>query len=512
MNLNRNANNVDRLFMQLSSGKVIQRPSDNPIVASRALRFRTNVTEVQQHQRNVAQAQSWMEVSEQNLHNITEILTRTRSELMVQGASGTHTFQNRQSIGRVAELMFQQMKTELNGTFAGRYVFSGFRTDQPPIITQRQDNVEFNIRKTVNHTNIQDAEVVFWRNPASTPPYQMEVITTHEWLNRSDRTQDANWENQAPDIGVTTIGNATSREGINILRLPYNRVYDNSTNPPTIVRDVTIPTFTDAAGNPVMTTMVGMSINGADNPFEEAFVNGIPVFIYETGELLIPESYMADFRAGNITMNYTLQGGVFQDELNPVVFFDTHRTIPGSPIGNPPTPIPVTPPLPTGMMFFGQQNQELQFEMGVNTHLTINTQARHAAPWQMFADMSSLIRWVNKVENRPDLDTNSEIAARERAFFGEQLYSKFTNSMARFDAHMQTTTTEFTALGSRMQRMEMISVRLDENEDTFRALRDENENIDYIEVLMRLNAAEAVFQAAMQIGARVNQLSLVNFI
>jgi len=499
MNLNRNANNVDRLFMQLSSGKVIQRPSDNPIVASRALRFRTNVTEVQQHQRNVAQAQSWMEVSEQNLHNITEILTRTRSELMVQGASGTHTFQNRQSIGRVAELMFQQMKTELNGTFAGRYVFSGFRTDQPPIITQNNLNspgtndIEFRISKPINHTNIQDAEVVFWRNPASTPPYQLEVIATHEWLNRSDRTQDTNWENQAPDIEVTEIGTATSRQGINILRLPYNQVYDEATGLP--IREFTqMPEFTVGgvnifgAGEPVP-----MSINGPGNPFEEAFVNGTPVFIVETGEVLIPEGYMADFRAGNVELNYAING-VFRDELNPVVFFDTERELNGQ------------------ITMFSQNNQELQFEMGVNTHLTINTQARHAAPWQMFADMSSLIRWVNKVENRPDLDTNSEIAARERAFFGEQLYSKFTNSMARFDAHMQTTTTEFTALGSRMQRMEMISVRLDENEDTFRALRDENENIDYIEVLMRLNAAEAVFQAAMQIGARVNQLSLVNFI
>ncbi|MCL2236283.1 MAG: flagellar hook-associated protein FlgL, partial [Defluviitaleaceae bacterium] len=174
MNLNRNANNVDRLFMQLSSGKVIQRPSDNPIIASRALRFRTNVAEVQQHQRNVAQAQSWMEVSEQNLQNTTEILTRTRSELMVQGASGTYTFQNRQSIVRVAELLFQQMKTELNGTFAGRYVFSGFRTNQPPIVTQNNistapgitpaNDVNFEITKNITRQNIQDAGAVFWRN------------------------------------------------------------------------------------------------------------------------------------------------------------------------------------------------------------------------------------------------------------------------------------------------------------------------------------------------------------
>ena len=72
--------------------------------------------------------------------------------------------------------------------------------------------------------------------------------------------------------------------------------------------------------------------------------------------------------------------------------------------------------------------------------------------------------------------------------------------------------TEFTTLGSRMNRIEMIGDRLEENEDTFRALMSDNENVDYVEAMMRLTAAEAVFQAAMNVGARVAQLSLVNFV
>jgi len=495
MNLNRNANNVDRLFMQLSSGKVIQRPSDNPIVASRALRFRTNVTEVQQHQRNVAQAQSWMEVSEQNLHNMTQILTTQRHELMVQGASGTYTFQNRQTITRVIELMFQQMHTELNGTFAGRYVFSGFRTDQPPIITQNNlttagpptNDIEFEISKTVNRQDIQDSEVVFWRDPASTPPGQLNVVATYQWLNRPDRVP-ANWETD-PNINLTVVGSSTANEGINILRLPYQEVLDDAGN---VIRQFSqLPEF--APPSPLAGFVINdVAVGDAPNPYLPP-PPGTITFIRDTGEMIINGADLHHFNAPGVELNYAIDG-VFQGELNPVIFFDTNRIHNGQ------------------TMMFSQSNQELQFEMGVNTHLTINTQARHAVPWQKFADMASLVRWVNDIHIHPDFDSNSEEAARERAFFTEQLYSKFTNTMARFDQHMQITTTEFTALGSRMDRMEMISIRLDENEDTFRALRDENENIDYIEILMRLNSAEAVFQAAMQIGARVNQLSLVNFI
>ncbi|MDR2168013.1 MAG: flagellar hook-associated protein FlgL, partial [Clostridiales bacterium] len=78
LNINRNATSVERLLMQLSSGKVIQNPSDDPIVASRALRFRTNVTEIHQFQRNAGQATSWMEVSERHLYTMTNIMTTQR--------------------------------------------------------------------------------------------------------------------------------------------------------------------------------------------------------------------------------------------------------------------------------------------------------------------------------------------------------------------------------------------------------------------------------------------------
>ena len=471
LNMNRNSTRLDALFMQITSGKVIQKPSDNPIVASRALRFRTNVTEIEQFSRNVDQAISWMEVSEQNLQNMTNIFTTQRSELLVQGASSTYTFQNRQTITRVVELLFQQTQSELNGTFAGRYLFSGFRTDQPPIITSNNLNsavnpVDFTVAKTIHRNDFEPAGALYWRDPSN----NLVKMASQNWLDRPDRTE-ADWEDDVEVLDVS------------IMRLPYNRTNERWMSVPAV------------AGGAV--TIVERSLAGPANPYLEAdgTHNGtgtdVVVFIPETGELVIPATLQHLFEGPGIDIEYNIHG-VYKGELNPVVFFETVDNISG--------------------ITYTQTNQEIQFEVGTNVRLTINTQARDAYPWQMFSDMQSLIHWVNGVQTSPSPPATPEQVAQEQTFFSEMLYTKFTNTMARMDAHMQITTTEYAALGSRMERMEMIENRLMENRDTFRALRDQNENIDYLEILMQLNAAEAVFQAAMQVGARISQLSLVNFI
>ncbi|MCL2350489.1 MAG: flagellar hook-associated protein FlgL, partial [Defluviitaleaceae bacterium] len=299
LNISRNANRMDSLFMQLSSGKVIQRPSDNPIVASRALRFRTNVTEVQQFQRNVGQAISWMEISEEHLHSMTQILTTQRAELMVQAASSTYTFENRQTITRVLELMFDQIHTELNGTYAGRYVFSGFRTDQPPIITHNnltttspQNDVHYTIEQSFNRVDIHEGVPVFWRDPAG----DLHTVASYEWLNRPDRVE-ANWENSA----TMTLTEAN----VNIIRLPYHH---------TASRTMETPDFLA----PAAFVVDRVSLSDATNPYIVTTPGRIN-FIEETGELVIHSDDLAAFEGAGVNITYEIFG-VYRGELNPRIF------------------------------------------------------------------------------------------------------------------------------------------------------------------------------------------------
>ena len=68
INMNNNKVNVDILNNQMTTQKKISRPSEDPIIAIRALRLRSNLNELDQYyERNIPDAKSWMEVTEDAL-------------------------------------------------------------------------------------------------------------------------------------------------------------------------------------------------------------------------------------------------------------------------------------------------------------------------------------------------------------------------------------------------------------------------------------------------------------
>lgn len=129
-NLGTNLNRVSKNQSQLATGKKINLPSDEPIVASRALKLRTDVAEIQQFKRNVEDATSWMEITETTLEQIGEVIHRAK-ELAVQASNGTNTPEDMEKTKLEVEQLKIQMTHLANTTYSGRYIFSGFKTDKP---------------------------------------------------------------------------------------------------------------------------------------------------------------------------------------------------------------------------------------------------------------------------------------------------------------------------------------------------------------------------------------------
>ena len=73
-NINANKNHLSTLEQQQSTGKKIQRPSDDPIIAVRALKLRTSVSEITQYyEKNIPDARSWMDVTESALSRMDAV-------------------------------------------------------------------------------------------------------------------------------------------------------------------------------------------------------------------------------------------------------------------------------------------------------------------------------------------------------------------------------------------------------------------------------------------------------
>ncbi|HZH62649.1 MAG TPA: flagellar hook-associated protein FlgL [Metabacillus sp.] len=139
------SNSYDRLGdlqNQLSTGKKITRPSQDPVVAMKGMYYRSNLREIEQYQRNLSEAYLWMDNSEAGLEQANSALQRVR-ELIVQGKSDTYSDEDRFAIATEIEQLKLDLKETANTKVAGRYIFNGSNVDQPPV--RSVDPVDVNI-------------------------------------------------------------------------------------------------------------------------------------------------------------------------------------------------------------------------------------------------------------------------------------------------------------------------------------------------------------------------------
>ncbi len=140
LSLSGNLNQTQKYMNQLASGKKISLPSDDPIVASKALKLRTDVAEISQYKRNTDDATAWMDITEATMGQMTDVVQRMK-EIANQAANGTNTSDDLLKIKEEAAQLKTQLISLGNATYAGRYIFSGFKTDKPLL----NDDGTFNV-------------------------------------------------------------------------------------------------------------------------------------------------------------------------------------------------------------------------------------------------------------------------------------------------------------------------------------------------------------------------------
>ena len=71
-NINNNKVTENDVSTAIMTGKKINRPSEDPVIAIRALRLRANVSELSQYyEKNVKDASAWLQVTESALTSIS---------------------------------------------------------------------------------------------------------------------------------------------------------------------------------------------------------------------------------------------------------------------------------------------------------------------------------------------------------------------------------------------------------------------------------------------------------
>lgn len=486
-NINNNKNLLSTLENQYSTGKKIQKPSDDPIVAVRALKLRTNLSEISQYvEKNIPDAISWMDTTESSLDVVNEIL-RQMNTYCNQGANDTLTAENRNSIVTNLEQLKQHIYQEGNSNYAGRYVFSGYKTDTPLVFNEVTTEYQYTITEPLcgeditaewKVMNLVDIEAVDNEMPKQEQIYRMRL----------------GYKDLQPGAKITYTDGATDADGTLVKQ-----------DLAVVDKELTDPT----AYQP-----------GPDEVY----------FIAETGELIFGENVYEKVRTSE-HIDVTYDKHKFDvNELRPEHYFNCKR------IDEEGTELNFEKMDLEYNIYkeaTGKDGQEIQYEVNFNQKLTINTQGDEAFTHDIGRAIDDIINAVSDVketeEKMAEVDKRLEdvnLTDEQRKNLEkvkEQLLSEFTlrtDIMQSAFAGGLTDTMEMqdkvnvamSDLGGRYNRLLLTQGRLNDQQVDFEDLLSSNEDVDLVDTIIKYTSAETIYNSSLSAASKLVQSTLLDFL
>ncbi|QGU00433.1 Flagellar hook-associated protein FlgL [Candidatus Syntrophocurvum alkaliphilum] len=130
-NLNNNMRQMENSQRQLSTGKKLNLPSDNPGGLVNSLRLRTNINEGERYISNLGESINFMETTDSALNNTTQIMHRAR-ELTVKAKTGTNDTGALRALADEIEELNDELKMLANTTYGTKHVFAGTNVTEAP--------------------------------------------------------------------------------------------------------------------------------------------------------------------------------------------------------------------------------------------------------------------------------------------------------------------------------------------------------------------------------------------
>ncbi len=547
-NINTNKLLQDKLSQQMSTEKKVNRPSDDPIVAIRALRLRTNVNQVTQYyEKNVPDAESWLEVTESALSSMSEVVTDMIAQC-TKGSNEDLTTSDRETILTALKALRDEVYSTGNADYAGRYIFTGYRTDTPLTFTDDKEQ-KYSITEQVDNSKIDKVTYVDTENLLGINESNFNQTGTDENgavvgdgvnyadANEYDISQSEVYRLRLSYEDVEKF--AADKDGNNVgIQIWQKKKIDNKEVEGYFTLDkVTVE------GQEKTVTYVTASIYDDKNPYEvmskEENANKV-MLVKETGELLLGKNIYDKLMSltddpetttneGEIRLSYE-KSQWKNNDLRPEHYFACKTPVEGNDLTAGDN-IEYNQSYLQGIS--DEDKQTIEYDVGLNQRIRVNTTADEVFTHDISRDVEDMIKamedtvamekQVNKLKKmletadttNGDYDTiQKQLAAAEKAFtlLNEKTQQMFENGISKMQKHLDAVNFAVTENGTRGQKLELISNRLMSQKTNFETLKSENEDIDITDVAIKLSSAELTYSSALMATGKVLQNNLMNFI
>jgi flagellar hook-associated protein 3 FlgL len=160
----------DQAIQELSSGRKVNQPSDDPAAVAGLIVNDAQSSAVNTYLGNISSLQGTLQVADTTLNSVITSLTQAIS-LGVEGANGTLNQTDRDAVAQEINGIQQQILGYANQSYQGNYLFAGTAVDTQPFVadTSSSSGVSYLGNAGVNHMEIGDGQAV----PANLPGNQI---------------------------------------------------------------------------------------------------------------------------------------------------------------------------------------------------------------------------------------------------------------------------------------------------------------------------------------------------
>lgn len=522
-NISRNQMAMDKTQQSMATGKKFLNPSDDPIGVSRSLRLHTDVATMEQYKRNVDDASSWMNTTELATNNIIDILQRAR-ELTVQAANGSNSVDERNAVASEIKQLREQLINVGNSTYAGRYIFSGYKTDKPLLKSDgtydlgggslnNNESINFNIGvgdtlgvnilgQRVFGYMVEDGDL---DKDISTGMVDHIVKADAAATGTGDNTLNFNYDGMGYTVTIPA-GPYSDTDAINaainssIDAIPELKghikfgIEDGKVN---IISD---KPFTLSAT--AMTTALGYTTNmpktavKATNALEGAVVD------------LSAAGFTVDGTSNKFIINYN--GTDCTLTLDAATYDNSPLTLDN---------------------FVEDLQEKINGDATLKNHVTVKNDnnriiissdgtvaLKNISPTASF-DVGSMGMLNGKASSSLDNKVDSGAKTQLIGVF-DQLISDLTSdnaegisaALGRMDKQINNINALRAEIGVKSNRIDLTANRIADDTINLNDLLSKNEDADMAEVIMNLTAQENVYKASLSAGARIIQPSLIDFL
>ena len=130
---------------QLSTGLRVLNPSDDPVAATKIMALETELSTIEQYQKNINIGKNNLTLEESVLDGVNNLIQRIQELAIQAGNTATLSTSEYQSIANEVDARIGELQNLLNNQNAnGDYIFGGYKTSEPPFTGNAQTGFQYN--------------------------------------------------------------------------------------------------------------------------------------------------------------------------------------------------------------------------------------------------------------------------------------------------------------------------------------------------------------------------------